>query len=142
MGCVKQKTLYQESIPIEKQGWAIHKPLSFRFTVIDTTKKYQWLVGMHHDHAYPYYNVFLQGTLQRLTQETLSILEKELVLFDAVSGKVRGKGSMGYFYYEDTLGSAFRLPDIGLYTLSLTHTMRLDTIEGVHRVGIRLIEVK
>ena len=135
----EQKSHYQGSHTFATDlGWVAYNEQEFQFTISDTTATYDAILGLHYDTMYPYYNLFLQSTLYDLSKEYMHTSNKEIILFEPQTGRPLGSGSSGYFFHEDTLFQNMHFGKIGIYKLSMQQIMRMDTLKGIYRIGLRI----
>lgn len=58
IGC-QRNTVYSRYESVPMTGWRIDQPVTFDFTIEDTTALYQVLLHIRHTEAYPYQNMWL-----------------------------------------------------------------------------------
>ena len=79
--------------------------------------------------------------MYRLKDESGEILEEhlnEIVFFEPKTGKPLGSGIGDTFDNELVLAENYQFPTAGTYKIALRQFMRVDSIPGILRVGVRI----
>ena len=86
---------------------------------------------------YPYYNLYLQYTLEDQQGNELESELVNFVLYDEATGKPKGKGNSVYQYTSPVLEN-YQFPAAGTYKISIAQYMRMAELPGVLSVGVTL----
>jgi len=142
-GCGRQPI--EQFINIPDRTWEFNNPAGF---VVDITHPgvYKMLVQMRYSQEYSYSNVWVELN-EKGPDGKKTGMRMNIPLFD-LSG--RPYGSFAGKYYDRTYPDAemetnqltLNIPQAGQYTFSLQHNMRIDKLDGISEIGIRLKEQK
>lgn len=86
---------------------------------------------------YPYYNLYLQYSLEDQQGNELESELVNFVLYDEATGKPKGKGNSVYQYTSPVLEN-YSFPAAGTYKISIAQYMRMAELPGVLSVGVTL----
>lgn len=130
-GCSHTENRYSEYQFLPAEGWAYGDTVSFVPVHADSLVSGHLVVAIRHDDSFPYTQAAIELTVGKL-RDTLT-----LQLADT-AGRWAGHGIGTDFQVADTLHRRIIHPR-GL-PVSLRHVMRCDTLKGIDRVGLFLIE--
>ncbi len=140
LGCTDDR-LFEGIHYIENKTWDTNEKIPFEFEVKDTNAVYDMLVNIRISGYYPYSNLFMQVYIT----DPNGHLTKKLVEYTLAeaSGKWVGKGLGDLYDYRlpsPDLNELriFSIP--GKYTVELRQVMRVEKLEGVMGVGIRVVK--
>ena len=131
-------TIYNKYKDLNEGYWAEAEPLSFEFTVKDTSQNYQLDYYVRNSMQYEYYNLYIAYSLENDKGDTLRSSMHESNLMDPVSGKPFGSSAGDYYDHQIPLFNEFHFSDTGTYKFSLKQYMRKDTLEGIYAMGLRV----
>ena len=142
-GCGKQPV--EKFISIQDRVWEYNSPANF---IVNITHPgiYKMKVQLRYSQEYSYSNIWVALNEKGPDGKTAN-MRMNIPLFD-LSGRPYGSYA-GKFYdrnYPDgnmeTNQLTLNIPQAGLYTFSLQHNMRIDKLDGITEIGIRLKEEK
>lgn len=141
MAACTEKPEFEAMKSIPSEGWHADSNLTFSFNVKDTAVPYYLELRIRHNKNYGYANLFLFRKV-----ESLRGLEytdtAEMQLADAY-GRWLGSGlnDMKTLTYPFGRGALY-FRKTGKYTVTLTHGMRHEKLEGITDVGLALFQQK
>jgi gliding motility-associated lipoprotein GldH len=142
-GCGKQP--FEQFISVHDRIWDYNSPVSFSVNITHPGV-YKMQVQVRYSQEYTYSNVWI-GLNEKGPDGKTSNMRMNIPLFD-LSGRPFGSFA-GKFYdrnYPDgemeTNQLTLNIPQTGAYTFSLQHNMRIDKLDGIAEIGIRLTEEK
>jgi gliding motility-associated lipoprotein GldH len=139
IGCKNENRIYDQYHDFDDRVWTITDTPTFDFVVDDNTIQYTLTGHVRNAVSYPWSRIFIQYDLY---DSTGKVLKESLVthyLFDAKSGKPQGSTGIGdIFDHEVSLIEDYNFPYAGKFSLKLQQRMRVDTIEGMLAVGLRV----
>ncbi|MDA0728967.1 MAG: gliding motility lipoprotein GldH [Bacteroidetes bacterium] len=128
--------LMADSRPVEMSGWLSSDVAVFHWDVSDTTLKQHVMLDVRHGQDYEFSNIYLFLTY-RYPNGKSRVDTLECVLADAY-GKWRGSGFGDLVDQRFLVHEAVTFPVRGRYTLEVAHGMRMDPLEGMADIGLRL----
>ena len=138
-GC-SETGLYEKVYFMKGNAWSSQDEPSFEFEVKDTSSKYQLYFLIRHADAYEYNNVWISLKSQLPGD---SIIRKER--FDiplADQKKWLGSGMDDIFDHRVLLyREPVKFSKTGLYKVDIGHEMRVEPLEHVFNVGLRIEKV-
>ena len=139
LGCGGEPTFFEEYIEIPDQKWSQSNVPYFEFEITDTMQRYDMYFNIRHNKAYEWKNIWVFATFQvpggQIDRDTL-----EFVLQDGQSrwlGTSSGDIRDGSFLFR----TKARFPYIGKYKASFEQAMRVEVLEDVTDIGLKLKEV-
>lgn len=127
---------FSDSVSIASTGWDILDTHDFSWEVTDASVKYVAYVDVRHTGGYEFSNLYLFVDLTYPNGKS-RLDTIECVLADR-RGKWHGTGLGDVLDNRVSYKSGFLFPSEGLYTLSITHGMRVNPLLGVTDVGFCL----
>ena len=125
-----------EEIP---QGWSLVDTIQFDVAynpatagLIDLTTQFRCAI------TYPYSNLYYYLIITDSRDSALLSKLEEVQFFDAKTGKPLGDGLGDLYHREDLVVTGLSLPTSDTLTVSMIQYMRLDTLRGIDRVGLRV----
>jgi len=130
--------LYEQRHRIDNSSWKSTDTLLFAFTVTDTVQAYDFGFNIRNTTSYPFQNLYLFLTAW-YPDDTWSRDTAECILA-APDGQWYGKGNgkLRDSYFVFRKGVKFRRA--GSYTVGVNQAMRVDNLEGVSDIGIRIVK--
>ncbi len=121
---------------IDGGGWLYAEPVPMVVdTLRDSTATGTLVLSLRHGADYPYSNIWLE--ISKARRDSVVMRDTFDIILADDFGKWRGKGMGTSLQLTDTLRRSFRIARGD--TLMLRHIMRLDTLDGIERVGLILI---
>lgn len=125
---------YNKNVDIDDGRWFKDEAARFDVLVEDSLTPHNFYLNLRNDTQYRYSNLFVFLTTHfpngNITRDTI-----ECVLADA-SGKWLGKGWGNIKENKILLNQNLRFPLTGKYEFYVQQAMRIDTLEGIHSVGL------
>ena len=133
--CVVQP-VYDKNLTIKSEGWHINDSLVFPVLIEDTLSSMNFYLNLRHTTEYEFSNIYLfvnshypNGQRSRDTIEIL-LAEKNGEWFGSGFGKIRDNRVL--------LKQGVVFPLKGLYEFSFIQAMRVETLQEVEDLGIRI----
>jgi gliding motility-associated lipoprotein GldH len=128
--------LYERNTPIAKDGWKASDKARFFVTVEDTLTPNTFYINLRNSGTYRYSNIFLFFNTEfpngKIAHDTI-----ECLLADD-KGKWLGKGSGDLYDNRILFKRNVRFPRKGTYKFTIEQAMRIDPLEGISDVGLRI----
>lgn len=129
--------IYEEFQDVDTY-WLSDQKSSFVFEIEDHSLDYRVIAHVRNDISYPFRNLYLNYTLQTAEDSVMKEELKQLQLFEPKSGEPFGSGIGDQFNNELVLEDQIKFPANGAYRVDLKQFMRVDSLSGIHRVGLRV----
>jgi len=144
--CAKP-TIYSKYKSLNKNHWAINKPINFKFDVKDSLKAYNIFINIRNNNQYPYSNIYL--VISTYFNNTISEIDTlEYKMADA-SGKWLGTGFGGIKENKLVFKLNYKFPRTGIYKFSIVHANRKNgnlngdkLLKGIADVGFSIEKYK
>ncbi len=134
-----ERRVYEKNFDFDSRFWRIHQQPEFEFEIQDSTAQYNLYCNLRNSVAYPYSRLFVNYYLRDSTGGLLRKGLLEMYLFDQKSGKPFGQSGIGDIYDQRVpVLTAFQFPYAGNYSIGFQQYMRLDTLDGILAVGLRV----
>ncbi len=130
------QSVYDESITIGNKAWYKDDLARFEVTIDDTLQLYNFYINIRNTTDYRYSNLYIFMNT-RFPNDHISRDTIELILAD-VEGKWLGKGWGATKENSIQLSGDMRFPLKGQYEFKIQQAMRVDTLDGISDVGIRV----
>jgi gliding motility-associated lipoprotein GldH len=135
--------VYEEIVDFDQRQWLASDIPAFEFDIIDTRTRYNIYADFRNAVSYPYARLFYTFELKDSTGLSIQKELKSEFLFDAKTGKPFGKSGIGDLYdHRFPLLTNHQFTSAGQYQITLEQFMRMDTLQGVLAVGIRVERVQ
>jgi len=139
VGC-KETGLYQKVYFMKGNAWSSQDQPAFEFEVKDTTSSYQLYFLIRHTDAYEYNNVWISLKSQLPGDSIIRKDRFDIPLAD--QNKWLGSGMDDIFDHRVLLyREPVRFSKTGLYKVNIGHEMRVEPLENVFNVGLRIEKV-
>jgi len=130
--------VYEKYLEIEGNSWEYESPVTFEVSIEELNKEYDLYVNLRHSNDYPYSNIWLMlFSLPPNGQPTQQRLELKLAKPD---GAWIGNGMGSTITHEIRVRTGMRFTEVGTYTYTIQHDMRMNQVPAVSHVGIRMEE--
>jgi len=134
-----QSRVYEQNVDFPEGHWMVGEKPEFEFTIDKPADRYTLYGNIRNSVSYPYARIFFTYYLQ---DSTGAEIQKKLVtqyLFDAKSGKPFGNSGLGDIYdHRFELLKDYQFKHRGKYKIKFEQLMRVDTLEGILAVGLRV----
>ncbi len=129
----------EQQVDFPEKAWLIQEKPQFEFEIKDHTQNYNLYYTVRNSLDFPFSRIFVNCAL---TDSTNTQLHKDLLsayLFDQKTGEPFGNSSIGdLFDHRFPIATNYHFEKPGKYTITLEQFNRLDTLNGVLAVGIRV----
>ncbi|MCX6257797.1 MAG: gliding motility lipoprotein GldH [Bacteroidia bacterium] len=130
------RRVYEEIKSIPGSSWNRNNILNFRVNVTDTVSVNNILIDIRNKSNYNFCNLFLFITIQspdkKLVRDTI-----ECNLADE-TGKWKGSGIGDIYNNKMLYKKNVKFPRAGVYTFNIEQAMRVENLEDISEVGIRI----
>lgn len=135
-----QNEIFFKYQKVPHQGWNKDSLFKYDIHVIDTTKKYDFLIHIRHHGNYPYQNIWL--FLQQINPDSSTIQSDTIEAYLADQyGKWLGSGAGSLKEMTILYKKQIQFPDTGMYHFKIGQGMRDSLLIGVNDVGVRVEKV-
>lgn len=142
LGCDENR-IYETNIPLENRIWHQDSVLHFDFEISQSKQLYNLLTNVQYTNEYAYRNLYIRYTLHDSTGAELNSELLENKLFTDKLGKPMGSSAIGDIYeLQSPLLQEYQFPNRGKYSISLAQYMRVDSLEELSAIGIRVEQYK
>jgi gliding motility-associated lipoprotein GldH len=128
--------VYDENISFENTNWDRNKPVSFKIEISDTISQNQFFINIRNTTDYKYSNLYLFIRTQ-LPDGNISKDTVECILAD-INGKWLGNGLGSLKENNILLKNNLVFPETGTYIFEFEQAMRVENLQGIADIGIRI----
>lgn len=145
-------TIVNEFQPVMRHKWDKQTEFLFNVDIRDTSVPYDVFLQLRNNNTYPYQNIWIFYTEERMSAPASAIPPAESVTLpppvvsDTIEylladdfGKWTGNG-ITLFQNRLLIKQQYHFPDTGRYTISLRHGMRDNPLKGIEDVGLYIRE--
>ena len=138
------QTIFKDNVDFEDAKWMEKSLPTFSFEIKDNTIPYHLFYNVRHGESYPYYNLYVTRFLYDSTGKVLinKVLNDEIILFNAKTGKPLGSGLGDMFDNKISMGKPFKFPYKGKYTLKIQQQMRQNPLADIVSVGFTVERIE
>lgn len=139
--CADKNLVFEQNVVFNNSKWATTDRAVMEFNIDDTISQHNFYLNVRNTESYPYRNlyVFVKTTFPngKFSKDTVGV-----ILADA-TGKWLGSGN-GYLSSSQHLSNTImykynkRFPLSGEYKVEIEQAMRVDTLEGIRNVGLKI----
>ena len=134
-----ESRVYEQNVDFNERYWMVSEKPEFEFTIDKPADRYTLYGNIRNSVSYPYARIFFNYYLQ---DSTGAEIQKQLVtqyLFDAKSGEPFGNSGLGDIYdHRFELLKNYQFKHRGRYKIKFEQQMRVDTLQGILAVGLRV----
>lgn len=130
--------IYEENVDLSEKAWMADDIKQFEFSITDRNIPYNLYLNLRNSVSYPYHNIYFRYWLITDTGDTVEteLLSKDL--FDQKTGQPFGSGIGDIFTHRLPLLEGYTFSEPGNFRIDLQQYMRMDTLEHVLSVGLRV----
>ncbi|WP_026629444.1 gliding motility lipoprotein GldH [Dyadobacter alkalitolerans] len=139
-GC-DENVVYKAHEDIDDGLWYIKNKPTFKVEITDTTATYNLYYLLRNTLQYPYYNMYLTRNFTGPDQKVISNTLEEVYLSNETTGKPYGHGLGDLFDHKIPFLKNYKFQKSGIYTFTLTQSMRQNPLPFVMSVGISVEKV-
>jgi gliding motility-associated lipoprotein GldH len=129
-------SIYNENVSIADAKWYKEEAVRFEVLIADSLSHYNFYLNLRNTTNYRYSNLYVFLTTRfpngNMTRDTI-----ECVLAD-IRGRWLGKGWSNLKENNILLKKHLQFPLNGKYVFFVQQAMRVDTLEGIHDVGLQI----
>jgi len=129
-------SIYNENVTVENAEWDKDEAVRFEVMIDDSLASYDFFLNFRNTTDYRYSNLYVFLTTRfpnaNLTRDTI-----EFILADE-KGHWLGKGWGNLKENNILLKKDLQFPLSGRYVFLIQQAMRVDTLEGIHDVGLQI----
>ena len=131
--------VFEKNHVFENDYWIADSVQTFEIEIDDRTKEYSVFVNVRNSSTYPYQNIYLNFYVH---DSINNVYMQKLVnnnLFDPRTGKPLGQSGIGdVFDHRFLLLENQKFLHTGKHTVEIEQYMRVDTLQGILGVGVRV----
>ncbi len=138
-GCGKSY-FFSEVTEIPAQTWTYANILEFEVNVEDVMAKYNLLLDITHAANFPYQNIYIKfHAIDPKGYETITQVPVE---FANKGGVWFGDCDDEWCHLEGFLQKNLEFSEMGKYIFKLEQYMRIEALEGIQSVGLKIEKIK
>lgn len=129
--------VYETYYDLPTQKWQADSVVSFSFEVPDISRPYHLYYNIRHTTAYPYYNLYVEYTLDE-NDSTAKWIRKDTNLMNPETGVPLGNGTSNFYDIGFPAYWQHKFAKAGKQTFRIRQFMRMASLPEISSVGIRL----
>jgi gliding motility-associated lipoprotein GldH len=135
-----KKTVFKDNVDFENSKWLEKSLPTFKFEIKDNSQAYNLYYNIRYGESYPFYNLYVTRFLYDSTGKRLitKVLNDQILLFDAKTGKPLGSGIGDMFDNKVRIGKPYKFPYKGKYTLKIQQQMRQNPLADIVSMGFTI----
>ena len=137
-----QKRVFDDYMDIDEAIWHEDSVVTFTFSIPDAGESYHIYTNIRNAFDYPYRNLYYQYTIRDTADQVLEQQLKNILLFEAKSGKPLGDGLGDIFDHRQLILEGYQFPYSGDYSIEFQQYMRLEELPLILAVGARVEKVE
>ena len=136
-GCDKS-SVFEGKKDFKNKFWVFNDPAVFEFEISNLQYKYDLTLNVRTTGDFKYQNLYIQYYLEDSTNQLISEDLKNIQLFHPVTGIPVGEGIGGSYDVTRTFLEDYSFTKRGKYILRFDQFMRIDTLQEVLSIGLRV----
>ena len=132
--------VFDENFSFDNANWDRYKTVSFKIEISDTISQNQFFINIRNTTDYKYSNLYLFIRTQ-LPDGNISKDTIECILAD-INGKWLGNGLGSLKENNILLKNNLVFPEKGTYIFEFEQAMRVEILQGIADIGIRIEKFK
>lgn len=142
LSCDSQR-VYETNKDFDGGYWPMRDTARFVFSIEDDTQTFNLKVNVRNTLDYETARLFVRYSLHDSSGNMIRNRLHEFFLFDRKTGEPFGESGLGDVYQHSfTVEPNIKFPYNGKYEVRLNHAMRVDSLQEVMSVGVRLEKIK
>lgn len=129
-------SVYNENVIVEDAKWYKDEAIRFEVMIADSLSNYNFYLNLRNTTDYRYSNLYI-FLMTRFPNGNMTRDTIECVLAD-MKGRWLGKGWSNLKENNILLKKHLQFPLNGKYVFFIQQAMRVDTLEGIHDVGLQI----
>jgi gliding motility-associated lipoprotein GldH len=131
--------VYETNKDFDDGFWPMKDTARFVFTIDDTTQTFHVKINVRNTLDYETARLFMNYSMHDSSGNVMRRQLQEFFLFDRKTGEPFGKSGLGDVYqHAFTTEPNIKFPYRGKYEVRLNHMMRVDSLQEVMSVGVRV----
>jgi gliding motility-associated lipoprotein GldH len=130
------KTVFTDSVSMPEHLWTLDNAAVFSPNMIDTLASNNIFFNIRTGSSYPYRNIFLFVSTTSPAGKTITDTLQYMLADE--TGKWLGKGIGDVHELRLPFKASVYFPLKGIYTFTIRHGMRSETLKGVYDFGLRI----
>ncbi len=130
--------VYDTMQDLDSNAWNERTELKFNVTIADASLPYTLYYMVRYDNDYPYYNLYINRTMEDSSGKVLHTKLQGMDLFKPSTGVPMGSGMGSKKDYLILSEDNYKFPTAGNYTFKLKQYMRQENVPGISAVGFRV----
>lgn len=135
----KNHVVFEQYENVEKNGWKANSPMIFEVPVQDTSLVYNVYIHLRNTGEYPWRNIYFFVNTESPTEAQVADTVQYYLADE--KGKWYGKGWGQVWSHMLPYRMNVKFPYPGIYTFTLKHGMRKDSLPSILDAGIILEKV-
>jgi len=131
-------SVYNENVTIKDAKWFKDEAARFEVQINDSLTNYDFYLNLRNTTDYRYSNLYI-FLMTRFPNGNITRDTIECILADT-KGRWLGKGWSNLKENNILLKKQLQFPMTGKYVFFVQQAMRVDTLEGIHDVGLQIKE--
>jgi gliding motility-associated lipoprotein GldH len=128
--------IFTDSVSMPEHQWTLENPAVFTPVIRDTLNSTNIFFNIRTGSSYPYRNIFIFVSTTSPTGKTITDTLQYMLADE--KGKWFGKGTGDIHELRLPFKTGVYFPVKGIYTFSICHGMRSETLNGVYDFGLRI----
>jgi gliding motility-associated lipoprotein GldH len=131
-----RRAVFTDSVSMPEHQWTLENPAVFLPDITDTLASNNIFFNIRTGSGYPYRNIFLFVSTTSPSGKTITDTLQYMLADE--KGKWYGKGIGDVHELKLPFKARVYFPVKGIYSFSICHGMRSETLNGVYDIGIRI----
>jgi len=136
LAACSDNALIDQNIPIKNKAWLYEQKPMFPVHITNKNISYHIYLNLRNSIDYPFSNIFIL-IHQQNPNNTKKTYRVEVKLANT-EGLWKGKSAGSIFSQQVRFLKDYHFPDTGKYTFQLEQNMRINSLEGINDVGLRI----
>ncbi|TLV00140.1 gliding motility lipoprotein GldH [Dyadobacter luticola] len=137
-----ENVVYNAHEDIKDGLWYIKNKPTFKVEIKDTVQAYNLYYVLRNALQYPYYNLYMNRQFIGPDNKMITNTLEEVFLSNETTGKPFGNGLGDLFDHKIPFLKNYHFPRSGVYTFTLTQSMRQNPLPFILSVGISVEKVQ
>jgi gliding motility-associated lipoprotein GldH len=131
--------VYETNKDFDEGYWSMKDTARFVFSIEDTTQTFNMKINVRNTLDYKTARLFMNYSLHDSSGNVMRKRLQEFFLFERKTGEPFGESGLGDVYqHAFTVEPNMKFPYRGKYEVRLNHMMRVDSLQEMMSVGVRV----
>ncbi len=131
--------VYEKNNDFEGSVWRKDSVQNFVFNIENKEQSYNLLLNVRNNVAFKNRNIYIKYVLRNGEDQVIEEKLQSFDLFEPKTGQPYGSSVIGdVFDHQLLLEKNYRFKSAGEFTMSYQHYMRVDTLQNIASVGVRV----